>query len=131
MKRLLFLLNVIFIVFQSCMQSVDIKGLNFLNSDLTINYLMKSSSELDSISTRIISKDSKEFKKFYDWLAKNSKGWENSYTSFAKPPISLTNNDFRLLVFKNFVVIGYTDKNQNSVQLTKKTTINEFEFLNK
>lgn len=131
MKKLLFLLLVIFIVFQSCIQTVNINNLNINSSDLTIKYLIKSSTGLDSISTRIIYKDSKEFIKFSDWLMDNSRGWENSLTAFATPPISITNNDFSFLVFKNFVVIGYTDKYQNSVQLTKKITINEFEFLNK
>ena len=85
---------------------------------------------MDITSIRLISKDSKELKSLKDWLIDNSKGWENSIASYALPSISLTSADYRFLIFKNFVVIGYSDKNDKPRQLTKKTDIKEFEFLN-
>lgn len=130
MKRLLFILPIFLIVFQSCAQSIDINDLKNSNSDLKITYWTKSASGLDSTSTRLISKDSKELKGFNDWLIDNSKGWENSIASYASPSISLTSANFRFLIFKDFVVIGYTDKNNKPRQLTKKIDIKEFGFLN-
>ncbi len=130
MKRLLFILPVFLIVLQSCAQSIDLNDLKISNSDLKITFWTKSSSGLDSTSTRLISKDSNELKKLNDWLIDNLEGWKNSIASYASPSISLTSADFRLLIFKDFVVIGYSDKNDKPRQLTKKTDIKEFEFLN-
>ncbi len=130
MKRLLFILPVFLIVFQSCAQSIDLNDLKISNTDIKITYLTKSPSGLDSTLTSVISKDSKELKSFNGWLIDNSDGWGNSIASYASPSISLTSTDFRFLIFKDFVVIGYTDKNNKPRQLTKKTDIKEFGFLN-
>ncbi|MCA0363940.1 MAG: hypothetical protein LCH67_07835 [Bacteroidetes bacterium] len=129
MKKL-FILPVFLIAFQSCSQSIDINDLKINNSDLKITYWTKSSFGLNSTSTKLLSKDSKEFKNFNDWLIDNSKGWEKSIASYATPNIFITSADFRLLIFKNFVIIGYSDKNNKPMQLIKHTNIKEFEFLN-
>ena len=62
-------------------------------------------------------------------MKNNLNGWENSIASYISPKIALTNDDFRLLIFKDFVVIGYSDKNNKPKQMTKKVDIKEFGFL--
>jgi hypothetical protein len=129
MKRLLFVLPIFLIVFQSCAQTIDIIDLKISDTDLKVTYWIKSSAGLDSTSTRLIPKDSKEIKSLNDWLMNNPNGWENSIASYASPKISLTNDNFRFLIFKDFVVIGYSDKNNEPRQLTKNIDMKVFEFI--
>ncbi|MEH0154080.1 hypothetical protein V6R21_08010 [Limibacter armeniacum] len=128
MKRLLFIL-LVFVVFQSCAQSIDLNDLKISDRDFKVTYWKKDSAGLDSTITSVINKDSKELKSLTDWLINNSTGWGNSIASFASPNISLTSGNLRFLIFKDFVVIGYSDKNNKSRQLTKKVDIKEFGFL--
>jgi hypothetical protein len=130
MKKLLFVLPIFITIFQSCTQSIDINDLNISNTELKVTFLIKNSSGLENIYTNKISNNSKELKYLNNWLINNSKEWENSIASFSSPKISLTNDNFRFLIFTDFVVIGYSDKNNKTRQLTKKVDSNEFEFLN-
>ena len=130
MKKLLFVLPIFLAIFQSCTQSIDINDLNISNTELKVTFLIKNSSGLESIYTNKISNNSKELKYLNNWLINNSKEWENSIVSYGSPKISLTNDNFRFLIYTDFVVIGYSDKNNKPRQLTKKVDSNEFEFLN-
>jgi hypothetical protein len=63
------------------------------------------------------------------WFKKNPDGWTSSISSWATPDISLIGDDFRLLIQKDVVVIGFTDKKGKARQLVKKVDISEFGFL--
>ena len=130
MKKILFLLPIFLFTFQSCEQTIDLVDLKISDTELKVTYWAKSSSGLDSTSTKLISKDSKELKYLEEWLTNNSKGWKNSIASFVSPKISLTSDNFRFLIFEDFIVIGYTDKNNKSRQMTKENNLKNFEFLN-
>jgi len=130
MKKLLFVLPIFLIIFQSCKQSIDINDLKISNTELKVTFWIKNSSGLESIaSTKILNK-SKELENLTNWLINNSNGWDNSINSYSSPKISLTNENFKFLIFTDFVVIGYLDKNNKPRQLTKKVNLSEFEFLN-
>ncbi len=130
MKRLLFVLPVFLFIFQSCKQSIDINDLKISNTELKVTFWIKNSSGLENITTTKIASNSIELENVTNWLRNNTNGWENSINSYSSPKISLTNENFRFLIFTDFVVIGYLDKNNKPRQLTKKVNLSEFEFLN-
>lgn len=63
------------------------------------------------------------------WLKNNPDNWENSIASLSQPDISLISNDFRLLIFKDVVVIGFTDETGKQKQYTKDANKSELKFL--
>lgn len=84
---------------------------------------------LDSSLTTKINADSKIIDSLKTWFKNNPDNWESSIASWATPDISLTSNDFRLLIFKDGVVIGFVDKSGKQRQYTKATDKSEFNFL--
>ena len=73
--------------------------------------------------------DSPKVKKLRSWIDTNKTEWKNSIVSYAQPTISLIGNNLSMLIFKDFVVIGFTDKNDKPRQITKQTDSKDFEFL--
>tara|TARA_B100000809_G_scaffold265362_1_gene323964 strand:+ start:551 stop:952 length:402 start_codon:yes stop_codon:yes gene_type:complete len=129
-KKLIFIFPVLMILFQSCKKSIDVNNLQLLNKELNITFWYNDSSIQNKISINKVSNGSKELENITEWLTKNLNGWEDSIVSYAEPKISLSNENFRLLIFTDFVIIGYLDNNNNAKQLTKKIDLNEFAFLN-
>lgn len=84
---------------------------------------------LDSSLTTKINADSKIIAKLKTWFENNPDGWESSIASWATPDIFLTSNDFRLLIFKDFVVVCFADKSGKQRQYTKSADKSEFNFL--
>ena len=111
----------------SCAQAVDSNELFKNETVLKLNIhqsdtvLIDNSIDLEINSTKI--------KELQNWIDNNKTDWKNSIASFAQPSISVIGKDFRLLIFNDFVVIGYTDKNNKQRQITKQTDSREFEFL--
>jgi hypothetical protein len=95
--------------------------------NLTIRNENKYSS--DTTKVKIINKYSEKIAELKDWILNNSEGWESSIASWITPEISLIGIDFRLMIFKDGVVIGFTDKNGNARQYTKQVDKTEFDFL--
>jgi hypothetical protein len=81
-------------------------------------------SEIDTIY-----KDSEKISKLKTWLIDNSTNWENSIASYAMPDISLIGTDFRLLIYKEGVVLGFTDPSGKQKQYTKATNKSTLNFL--
>lgn len=73
--------------------------------------------------------NSPKVKELRSWIDNNKADWKSSIASFAQPTISVIGDDFRMLVFKDFVVIGFTDNKGKQRQFTKQTEFNNFEFL--
>jgi hypothetical protein len=98
-----------------------------INFTLTIHE--RNNSTFDSTKRKIITKDSKTIEKLRSWITKNSNGWKSSIASWATPDISVIGTDFRLLVYKDGAVIGYTNKKGKPIQLVKKVNTSELTFL--
>ncbi len=73
--------------------------------------------------------NSPKVKELCNWIDNNKTDWRSSIASFAQPSISVIGDDFRMLIFKDFVVIGFTDNKEKQKQFTKQTDYNDFEFL--
>jgi hypothetical protein len=73
--------------------------------------------------------DSLKVKELRNWIDNNKTDWKNSIASFAQSSISVIGDDFRMLIFKDFVVIGFTDNKGKQKQFTKQTDYNDFKFL--
>lgn len=129
MRKTLFILPLFFILFQSCKKSIDKNDIQILNKELKVTFWYNDSSNEQKISINKITNNSEKLKNITEWLSNNTNGWENSIISYAQPEISLSNENFRLLIFTDFVVIGYLDKNNTPKQFTKRIDLNEFEFL--
>ncbi|WP_321279153.1 hypothetical protein [Marinifilum fragile] len=129
MKTFKIILGLFLLILISCGQAI--KPDEILNKEndfkLTIHTENKYSS--DSSIVKIINKDSEKITKLKNWISKNSDGWESSIASWATPDISLIGTDFRLLIFKDEVVVGFTDKNGKARQYTKRVNKAEFDFL--
>jgi hypothetical protein len=95
---------------------------------LTIHTINKEESTYNTV-TDTIYKDSEKISKLRIWLTDNSTNWENSIASYAMSDISLIGNDFRFLIFKTGVVIGFTDSSGKLKQFTKKVDKSVFNFL--
>ena len=129
-NRILILFSLlIFLVILSCSQSIDTNKIINSESDFQLNFLIKGVSGLDSTIRISINKDSKEIKGLKNWIDSNTDGWSSSIASYAMPEISLTSEHFRLLIFKDFVVIGYIDSSGKSRQFTKKSNMTDFKFI--
>jgi len=115
----------------SCGQ--DIKPDEILRDEIEFKLTIyaKPSNSLDILSTKSIPKNSKIINELEEWLTRNSDGWRNSIISYTTPDISLIGKDFRLLIFENLIVIGFTDTTGKSKQFTKQVAKKELEFLTK
>ena len=117
------------ILLVSCNQ--DIQPDEILSSEINFKLIIFSTDKFtsDSTITKTINKDSDIIYRLKLWFKKNPDGWTSSISSWATPDISLIGDDFRLLIQKDVVVIGFTDKKGKARQLVKKVDISEFGFL--
>lgn len=134
MKSLKYIATIMFMtLIVAC--SHEIETADILNNekefDLNIypNDRFTSQYDFKKVFKKSINKDSEIFLKMKNWLKKNHDNWQNSFVSYATPDISLIGNKFRLLIFKDFVVIGFTDKDGKVHLCTKKVNKSEFDFL--
>lgn len=125
-KNIVFLLLIFTI---SCGQNLDFEEIlkNEKQFELKINPNENLSLDI-SLATKI-NADSKIITNLKTWFKNNPDNWEISIASWATPDILLTSNDFRLLIFKDFVVVGFADKSGKQRQYTKGADKSEFNFL--
>ncbi|PCH67360.1 MAG: hypothetical protein COC06_11380 [Bacteroidales bacterium] len=125
-KNIIFLLLIFTI---SCGQNLDFEEIlkNEKQFELKIN--PNENLSLDSSLATKINADSKIITNLKTWFKNNPDNWEISIASWATPDILLTSNDFRLLIFKDFVVVGFADKSGKQRQYTKGADKSEFNFL--
>jgi hypothetical protein len=111
----------------SCAPNVDSNELFEKETFLKLNIYQSDTVFIDnSINLKMSSSKVKELR---NWIDKNKTGWENSIASFAQPLISVIGKDFRMLIFKDFIVIGFTDNKGKPRQYKKQTDFKEFDFL--
>ncbi len=129
MKIFKIILGLFLLILISCRQHIKpdeiLKRENYFK--LTIHIENKYST--DSSIVKIIYKDSEKIAKLKTWISENTDDWESSIASWATPDISLIGTDFRLLIFKDEAVVGFTDNNGNACQYTKSVKKAEFDFL--
>ncbi len=111
----------------SCAQIFDSNELFKNETVLKLNIHQTDSVFIDnSVDLRM---DSPKAKELRNWIDNNKTDWKSSIASFAQASISVIGDDFRMLIFKDFVVIGFTDKKDKQRQFTKQSDFNDFEFL--
>ena len=76
-----------------------------------------------------------KFKKLFDWIENNKKGWQKSPSNFVSldwnpPQLVLSNSNFEFLIYRDFITLSYSTKKGQKRTLTKTITKNEFRFLN-
>lgn len=111
----------------SCAENINSNEL--LKNESKLNLTIYQSDSLSINSSLDLKISSFRIKKLCDWLDTNKTDWKNSIASFAQPSISLIGEDFRMLIFKDFVVVGFTDSNGKQRQFTRQINFTEFNFL--
>ena len=113
----------------SCGQNLDFEEILKNKKQFELKVNPNVNLNLDSSLTKEINADSKIIANLKTWLKNNPDNWESSVASWATCDILLTSNDFRLLIFKDIVVVGFADKSGKHRQYTKKANKSEFNFL--
>lgn len=111
----------------SCAQIVDSKKLFENETVLKLKIHQPDSVFIDNSVD--LEMDSPKVKQLRNWIDNNKTNWKSSIASFAQSSISVIGDDFRMLIFKDFVVIGFTDNKGKQKQYTKETDYNDFKFL--
>ena len=113
----------------SCGQNLDFEEILKNKKQFELKVNPNGNLNLDSSLIKKINTDSKIITNLKTWLKNNPDNWENSIASWATCEILLTSDDFRLLIFKDFVVVGFEDKSGKQRQFTKEANKSEFNFL--
>ncbi len=115
------------ILTNSCAQIIDSNELFKNETFLKLNIYQTDTVFTDnSVDLEIASPKVKELR---SWIDNNKTDWKSSIASFAQPKISVIGDDFRMLIFRDFVVIGYVDNKGKQKQFTKQTDYWDFKFL--
>ena len=130
MKKVIYLIVFsILTVFFSCTKTIKLDNIRFNESEYFISIHKNMETGADTLISYKVQQDSEEITFLKDWLNNNNFNWNKSVISYAMPVYSLTSGNFRLLVFENFVVLGYTDSLGKSYQYQKHTDTSELHFL--
>lgn len=125
--RILALSSFLMILATSCAQIVDSNELFKNETILKLNIHQTDSVFMDnSVDLKM---DSPKVKELCNWIDNNKTDWKSSIASFAQSSISVIGGDFRMLIFKDFVVVGITDNKGKQRQFTKQTDYKDFGFL--
>ncbi len=117
------------IILISC--GVEIRTDEIFNkeSELRLQICLGDKYTSDSSRIEILTKDSEKIAKVKEWFTNNPDKWKSSIASWAPADISLIGKDFRLLIYKDGVVVGFTDKEGKQRQFTRQTDKSDFDFL--
>ncbi len=130
MKKMIRNIGFLLLIFTiSCGQNLDFEEILKNEKQFELKFNPSGDINLDSSLTTKINANSEIIDKLKIWFKNNPDNWESSIDSWATPDIFLTSNDFRLLIFKDFVVVGFADKSGKQRQYTKSTDKSEFNFL--
>jgi hypothetical protein len=113
----------------SCGQNLDFEEILKNENQFELKVYPNGNLSLDSSLTTKINADSKIIANLKTWFKNNPDNWKSSIASWATPDILLTSDDFRFIIFKDFVVVGFADKSGKQKQYTKDTDESEFNFL--
>ena len=115
----------------SCGQEINPEEILKREIEFKLTIHSKPNNSLDTLTTNTIPNNSEKIIELKEWLTRNPDGWKSSIASWATPSISLTGKDFRLLIYENGIVIGFTDNKGKPRQYTKQIAKKELDFLTK
>jgi hypothetical protein len=113
----------------SCTEKININEVLENENEYTLRIQMCDINNSENSFTLPLNNSSKEIIELRNWFNKNSNQWNSSIDSWAQPKVFLNGKDFRLLIFNNFVVVGFNDKKGRPKQYTKEIEYKEFHFL--
>lgn len=125
----IFIVIAIIILTISCGKSIDPEFI--LKNESTFSLIVhdiKDGTYFNLVSDTITT-DSEKILRLKIWLEDHSSHWKGSIASYAISNISIIGNQFRFLIYKNFVVVGFVDKMGKQQQYTKATNWSDFDFL--
>jgi hypothetical protein len=125
--NILLIISLLFLT--ACKEDINPLDVFKNENDLKLTIYTSGDYVTDIQNAKIINRDSEVISNLKSWLINNSKGWKSTVASWATPDISLTGKDFRLLVFKDFVVIGFTNEKGKPRQCFKSISKSELDFL--
>jgi len=130
MRKIFYLIVFIFLIgFLSCKKKLNLDNLRFNEAEYIVSIHKINGTSVDSLIYYKIPKNSEKITFLKDWLSNNNYEWNKSIASYAIPEYSLTSENFRLLIFENFVVLGFTDSTGKSYQYKKQVDKSELVFL--
>ena len=130
MKRMIKNIGFLLIIFTiSCGQNLDFEEILKNEKHFKLKFNPKGDINLDSSLATKVYADSKIIDNLNTWFKNNPDNWNSSIASWAPPDISLIGNDFRFLIFNDFVVVGFADKSGKQKQYIKEVDKSEFSFL--
>lgn len=113
----------------SCKSEVSISDYLDKKSPLVLTQRAKiKNASFTSNNTKQILPNSENFLKFEKWCNQNKTGWQETNASYISN-LTLLQNNFRLLVLNNAVVICFIDKQGTSKQYSKTINKDDLNFL--
>lgn len=130
MKPLKYLQGMLtFLMMVSCSHNLDLSEVFKQETYLKLSIYSNNKIIPEIISQDSICNNSEKWGKLLNWLSENSMGWRSSIASYSNPDLSLIGKNFRLLIYKNGVVIGFTNQLGEEEQMVKDINESEFNFL--
>lgn len=130
MMRMIKYIGFLLVIFTiSCGQNLNFEDILKNEKQFELKGNPSGNINLDSSLTTKINADSKIIDSLKTWFKNNPDNWESSVASWSTPDIFLSSNDFRLLIFKDGVVVVFVDKSGKQRQYTKAVDKSEFNFL--
>ena len=129
LRSLFFFINVF--VLTSCSTNIDFNEYIDKNLPLELKIQRNYLSTGSTIPERIeIAPNSDKFIKLTHWIENNTTGWESTTASYVSE-VFVGQRNFRLLYTSGTdgVVIGFTDREKNPKQYSKKIKKGELDFL--
>lgn len=127
MKKIIVILGLLSLTFTffGCRQHIDIN--DYIDQKLPLE--LKIGNQLEQPDTIKVNSD--KYRKLVDWGKTNKDDWESTPVSYIAD-IYVGQGNFRLLYSpgKGGVVIGFTDKQGNPKQYSKRIKKGELDFLN-
>ncbi len=117
------------ILTNSCGKSIDPELLFKNESSFNLIIHDTINGTYSNLVSDTITIDSEKITKLKEWLVDNSSHWKGSIASYAMSNISIIGNDFRFLIYKDFVVIGFVDNMGKQRQYTRPANRSDFDFL--
>lgn len=88
----------------SCAQIVDSNEL--FNNETVLKLKINETDSVFTDNSVGLELPSSKVKELRSWFDNNKTDWKSSIASFAQPTISMIGDDCRMLIFKDFVVVG-------------------------
>ena len=129
MKTMRIILGLFLLLLISCGKTINSNEILNNENDFKLTIYLENKYSSDSSKVEVINRDSEKIAKLRNWISKNAAGWQRTIASWGTPEISLIGTNIRLLIFKDVIVVGFTDKKGKAQQYTKPIIKSQFDFL--